>query len=158
MSRKNTAVMSKIDLNLNFDEIEERISQDKIGIKPSAWADKIGVSRNVVTNVHGKIKQKPSLEYIVAVSKATGKSVDYYLWGSETEEQSEAKLIDVNKKELDIFRNKERALELIKQLSTIENLNPQMFEMVGQQIEAVYNTVVASNPGKLSRSHSGSSG
>ncbi|MCG8640590.1 MAG: hypothetical protein MI862_12695 [Desulfobacterales bacterium] len=73
--------MSKIDLKLDFDAILGRINLDKKGLKPSVWADMLGVSRNIVTNVHGKIKQKPSLEYIVAVSKATGKSVDYYLWG-----------------------------------------------------------------------------
>lgn len=48
--------------------------------------------------------------------------------------------------------------EIIKQLSTIEDLNPKMFDMVGKQIEAVYKTVVGSNPGKLSRSRNGSSG
>jgi len=52
--------------------------------KPAEWAKKLGISKNIVTNVHGAIRQKPSLEYIVAVSKAVGKSVEYLLWGDIT--------------------------------------------------------------------------
>ena len=55
-----------------------------VGYKRSAWAEKVGVTINVVSNIHGaSAKQNPSLNYILAVSIATGKPMDYYLWGEE---------------------------------------------------------------------------
>lgn len=57
------------------------------GLKPSKWAEKVGVSRNVVANIHGGTQQKPSLEYIAAVSRSTGRSMNYLLWGEEEEEE-----------------------------------------------------------------------
>lgn len=150
--------MKKIDLQLEFESIRERIEEYKNQHKPGVWAELVGVSGSVVSNVHGKAQQKPSLEYIVAVSKATGRSVDYYLWGSGGENQTKPKSIDGNKSLLENFQNKDKALEFINRLVTIESINPKMFEMVGQQIEAVYNTAVECNPGKLSPSHQKRSG
>jgi hypothetical protein len=74
--------MSKIDLDLNFAEIRRRIEEEKGQTKPLVWATKVGVKKNVVTNVHGKTQQKPSLEYIVAVARATFKPIEWYLYGS----------------------------------------------------------------------------
>lgn len=74
--------MSKINLSLNYSDIRNRIDADKSRFKPSVWADKIGVPRNVVTNVHSKTAQNPSLEYIVAVARFTGKPVEWYLYGT----------------------------------------------------------------------------
>jgi hypothetical protein len=74
--------MKKIDLDLNFDSIRKRIELDKSSFKPSDWSEFIGVSSNIISNIHGKTKQNPSLEYIIAVSKATKKSIEYYLWGN----------------------------------------------------------------------------
>ena len=51
--------------------------------KPSKWAARVGVSPNVVSNIHGKTKQNPSLEYIIAVSKATSTSMEFLLWGGK---------------------------------------------------------------------------
>lgn len=73
--------MKKIDLSLDFDKIKERIEHERDDMIPSKWAIKVGVSINVVTNIHGKTNQKPSLEYVVAVARATGKPVDWYLYG-----------------------------------------------------------------------------
>jgi hypothetical protein len=73
--------MSKIDLKLNYDEIVKRIDGERTAYKPSEWASLVGVSKNVITNIHGKTKQKPSLEYTVAVARVTQKPVEYYLFG-----------------------------------------------------------------------------
>jgi hypothetical protein len=73
--------MSKINLSLNYDKIRGRIDIDKSLHKPAEWAKKVGVSKNIVTNIHGATKQKPSLEYIVAVSRVTGKPIEWYLYG-----------------------------------------------------------------------------
>ncbi len=54
------------------------------GYRRSAWAEKVGVTINVASNIHGaSSKQNPSLRYILAVSVATGKPMDYYLWGED---------------------------------------------------------------------------
>lgn len=76
--------MKKIDLNLDYGAIRKRIEKKKDRLKPSEWAEKIGVARNVVSNIHGKTNQPPSLEYIIAVSRATGKAIEYFLWGLES--------------------------------------------------------------------------
>jgi len=75
--------MKKIDIGLDFSEILNRIEKEMEirGIKTSGWGAKIGLSQNIVTNIHGKTKQKPSLEYIIAVARATRKPVEYYLYG-----------------------------------------------------------------------------
>ena len=64
-------------MNLNYNEIRNRIEIDigKMGSK--GWADLIGVSINVVSNIHGKAgKHYPSLQYVVAVARVTGKPID----------------------------------------------------------------------------------
>ena len=74
--------MKKIDLSLNYTEICARIEADMGNIRPSIWADKIKVSINVVSNIHGeKGNRHPSIEYAVAVSRATGKPIEWYLFG-----------------------------------------------------------------------------
>lgn len=74
--------MKKIDLSLDYNKIIERINIDKSNFEPGVWATKIGVSINVVSNIHGKGKNvNPSLEYIIAVAQATGKPIEWYLYG-----------------------------------------------------------------------------
>ena len=75
--------MSKINLDLDFDEIRKRIELVKADVKPSTWAKYLVVSKNIVTNIHGETKQRPSLEYIVAVARFTGKPVEWYLYGDQ---------------------------------------------------------------------------
>ena len=149
--------MKKIDLKLEFDAIRKRIEEDKNTHKPGVWAELVGVSGSVVSNVHGKSQQKPSLEYIVAVSKATGKSVDYYLWGPQADQEKPEDLKD-SQNPLNRFKDSEKGLVLMERLATIESVNPQLFEMAEKQIDAVYNTAVESNEAKLFRSRNGSSG
>ncbi len=121
--------MSKINLNLDFDAIRERIDKEKEGLKPSFWADKVGVSRNVITNIHGSIKQKPSLEYIVAVSVATSKSIEYYLWGEKTS-------IPKTKRELSPFLDQPRADRIIQNLAILERTDPARYNKVEGYIDA----------------------
>ena len=71
-------------LQLNFEDIRKRIEIEKNAFRGGSWAKFVGVSPNIVSNIHGKIQQKPSFTYIISVAKATGKSVDYYLWGDES--------------------------------------------------------------------------
>lgn len=74
--------MKKIDLALNFKAIKERIERDIGDMRPSDWAKRIGVSIQIVSNIHGKKgKDSFSLEYVVAVAQATGKSIEWYLFG-----------------------------------------------------------------------------
>ena len=73
---------------LDFDAVKVRIEEFKNRFRPSEWAKMIGVSANVVSNIHGKTGQKPSMEYITYVSMATGKSIDYFLLGREPEPES----------------------------------------------------------------------
>jgi len=75
--------MKKIDLKLDFDAIRERIENDFRGLSPAEMARKIKVRANVAGNVHGKKKQNPSIEYVIAVSLYTGRTIEYYLWGKE---------------------------------------------------------------------------
>lgn len=138
--------MSKIDLQLDFDAIRKRIEEDKKPYKPAVWADMIGVTRNIVSNVHGKIQQKPSLEYIVAVSKATGKSVDYYLWGKE-EGHSNAALSDPivieHQNLVKKFKNPERGLRLNKGLVELEHLSEEAIREMEIHIQASLSTARA---------------
>ena len=76
--------MKKIDLSLNFDEIRKRIEIDKSQYKPGEWAKLIGLSKQNISNIHGKAgKYEPSLQYIIAVARATGKPVEWYLYGEK---------------------------------------------------------------------------
>lgn len=85
--------MSKIDLSLEFDKIRRRIEDDQKEFKPSEWAKRIGVSKNVVTNIHGATRQRPSLEYIVAVSRFTGKPIEWYLYGTPAEQEKQQEVV-----------------------------------------------------------------
>lgn len=138
--------MSKIDLQLNFDEIIKRIELDKDPYKPSEWADKVGVAKNIISNVHGKIKQKPSLEYIVAVSKATGKPVDYYLWGKEfnkpqsieNDSDNLTKLIIEHQDLLKRFKNQKRAKEINERLIDIEDASDELYDKADTYLQGLH--------------------
>ncbi len=74
--------MKIIELSLNYDEIRKRIEIDKARYKVKKWSELTGTSRNVISNIHGKAgKHNPSLQYIIAVARATGKPVEWYLYG-----------------------------------------------------------------------------
>lgn len=92
--------MKKIDLSLNYNDIKMRIELDKGHYSGGEWANAVGLSRSSVSNIHGKKAiAKPSLEYIVSVSRFTGKPVEWYLYGkqpppSPAERVSEAEKTD----------------------------------------------------------------
>lgn len=139
--------MSKIDLNLDFDAIRERIDKEKHGIKPSIWADKVGVSRNVVTNIHGSVKQKPSLEYIVAVSKATNKSVDYYLWGTKETNKPELKndipqVIVEHQDLIKRYADPVQGKEINEQLIDIQDTDKTLFQSAVTSIKSIWDTAM----------------
>jgi transcriptional regulator with XRE-family HTH domain len=119
--------MKKINVSLKFDEIRERIEEFKKDIKPGIWADKLGVSINVVSNIHGKTKQKPSLEYIIAVSQVTGKSVDYFLWGKKIGKN------EINNK----FKIPKKGQDAINALLEIENIDEQIFRRTVADLEFI---------------------
>lgn len=74
--------MKKILVDINFNEVRARIEQEMKGYTRTEWANKVGVKINVVSNIHGaNARQNPSLNYILAVSVATRKPMDYFLWG-----------------------------------------------------------------------------
>lgn len=116
--------MKKIDLNLNYNEIRTRIEKDKNKFKPGKWAENIGVSPATISNVHGKSKQNPSLEYVIAVAKFTKKSIEYFLWGEE--ENSEADIENTSDYE---------HTELVELLKQKEKNNE--FKSVGEGIDAI---------------------
>ncbi|WP_321495596.1 hypothetical protein [uncultured Desulfobacter sp.] len=143
--------MKKFGLNLDFDAIRERIEKDKDRYKPGTWAEMVGVSLNVVSNIHGKSKRNPSLEYIVAVSLATGKSVDHYLWGDKNkEEQLEQKnvkidstplqqsIIDEDQDLIKEFKNPEKAKKFNEFLVTVEKYNPDGYDSLYGLAENLY--------------------
>ena len=74
----------KNEFNLDYDAIRDRIQLEFPDRKNAKWAKKLGIKTNRVTNVHGKDQANPSLRYIIHVSLATGKPIEYYLWGSES--------------------------------------------------------------------------
>lgn len=145
--------MSKINLKLDFEAIRERIEKDKSLYKPSIWADRVGVSRNIVTNVHGAIKQQPSLEYIVAVSKATEKSVDYYLWGKEegssTLPNSDPVVIE-HQNIIKQFYNPAVGKRINEKLVVIQK-NEKIFQGIINSIKAAFETVEAIEDSKAGR-------
>ncbi|SDU27429.1 hypothetical protein [Desulfobacula phenolica] len=135
--------MKKIDLKLDFDAIRLRIEHQKNRYKPGVWADMVGVSKNVVSNVHGRTKQKPSLEYIIAVSLITGKSVDYYLWGKESEKEISqppsdniTKVVIEHQDIIKQFKDPELGKDLNKELILIQNTDKSLFKSTVQSIRA----------------------
>lgn len=75
-----------IDLLLDYEEIRKRITLDMTSFKKYEWADKVKVSKSLITGIHKEEGKKgkrtnPSLEYIIAVSNFTGKPVEWYLYG-----------------------------------------------------------------------------
>jgi len=87
--------MYKFNLSLNFNEIRQRIELDIGKTKPNAWAGRIGVSKSLISNVHGKSKkQNPPIPYVIAVANVIGKSIDWYLYGKTPENQNIQKIAD----------------------------------------------------------------
>jgi hypothetical protein len=76
-----------LDLNLDFDEIRERIAQDKGKLTIREWADRLQVSPSLIAQIHPKVikpaTKKPSIAYIIAVALQTGKPIEWYLYGKE---------------------------------------------------------------------------
>jgi len=74
--------MKKIELSLNYEKILKRIELDKDRFKVGKWAELLGVSISTVSNIHSKqTKVNPSMEYIIAVARAMGKPIEWYLYG-----------------------------------------------------------------------------
>lgn len=81
------------EIPIDYVAVTRRIEKEMEGYKRSAWAEKVGVTINVVSNIHGaSAKQNPSLKYILAVSLATGKPMDYYLWGQDPKKMPDPRL------------------------------------------------------------------
>jgi DNA-binding XRE family transcriptional regulator len=76
--------MKKIELGLDFSEIRKRIEIDMSQYRAGMWAKMIGVKTNSISNIHGKKgKANPSLEYVTAVARVTGKPIEWYLYGTQ---------------------------------------------------------------------------
>lgn len=74
--------MKNAYVDIDFNEVLQRIEKEMEGYSRTEWANKVGVKINVVSNIHGaNARQNPSLNYILAVSVATRKTMDYFLWG-----------------------------------------------------------------------------
>lgn len=81
--------MRKFDLGLDYNAIRQRIEIDKADIRPSDWARKVGVSLAAVSNIHSPgTLQPPSLQYVIAVARATGKPLEWYLYGELQEAEA----------------------------------------------------------------------
>lgn len=77
--------MEKFDLSLNFNSICTRVGIDMENHKSGEWADMIGVSKRLISNVHGKKRsQNPPIPYIIAVARHTGKPAGWYLYGTKS--------------------------------------------------------------------------
>lgn len=76
--------MKKFDIHLNYNEIRDRIALDIGNKRPTDWAEFIGVTNSLISNVHGKSKkQNPPLPYIIAVARKIGKPIEWYLYGEK---------------------------------------------------------------------------
>lgn len=74
--------MKNIYVDIDFKKVLQRIEKEMEGYSRTEWANKVGVKINVVSNIHGaNARQNPSLNYILAVSVATRKPMDYFIWG-----------------------------------------------------------------------------
>ena len=88
------------EIPIDYNAVTRRIEKEMEGYKRSAWAENVGVTINVVSNIHGaSAKQNPSLKYILAVSLATGKPMDYYLWGRDPKKMPDPRLHVVRESE-----------------------------------------------------------
>ena len=153
--------MKKIDLNLNYNEIRTRIEKDKNKSKPGKWAANIGVSAATISNVHGKSKQNPSLEYVIAVARFTKKTIEYFLWGED--ESSAADIGNIsdykNKESVELFKQKEKknqfktveeGQDAINALLTIENINEQTFRRTVSDLKYIADKLKeGASPGPL---------
>ena len=82
--------MKNSHVDIDFDEVLKRIEKEMEGYSRTEWANKVGVRINVVSNIHGaNARQNPSLNYILAVSVATRKPMDYFLWGRASYQPSD---------------------------------------------------------------------
>lgn len=83
-----------LNLGLDFDEIRKRIDADKGRTGNNQWAEHIKVSQSLISQIHpqkkGNVPKMPSLEYVIAVSRATGRPVEWYLYGNAERTNPEA--------------------------------------------------------------------
>lgn len=131
-----------MDLQLNFEDIRKRIEIEKEAHKQGSWAKFVGVPSNIVSNIHGKIQQNPSFPYIISVALATGKSVDYYLWGEDTEKiitqqppDNIAKIIVEHQGIVKRFKNPKKAKEFNQDLLILEEVDQDGFEEVHEIVK-----------------------
>lgn len=151
--------MKKIDLQLNFSAIRQRIENQKMHYKPGVWADMVGVSKSVVSNVHGTTKQNPSLEYIIAVSRATGRSVDHYLWGdpseqnnrkdSEPPDSATQKIITDHQNLIKKFEDPVQGIDVNQKLIDLQNTNRSLFKSAIQSIVGYWDAAMEIKASKL---------
>jgi len=98
--------MKNKHLDIDFKAVTRRIAMEMKGYSPSAWAEKVGVTINVVSNIHSaKAKQNPSLSYILAVAVATGKPMEYLLWGGPLYRLSNPSPMEIRKSQHDYSQN-----------------------------------------------------
>ena len=147
--------MNDLKLNFDFDAIRDRIEEHKQVYKPVEWAKKIGVSKAVVSNIHGETdgkpspkRQNPSLKYIIAVSIALRIPIDYFMFGKMTPDESGAtqktrriysRASDREKSTGDMlanFSNKKKARECYEKLLEIDHIDPDKLNSINFIIHA----------------------
>ena len=141
--------MNNLNTKFDFDAIRERIEEYKQAYKSVEWAKKIGVSKAVVSNFHGKSgdkpspkRQNPSLKYIIAVSLALDKPIDYFMFGKMLPEGSGAskkpkciysRASDKERPTGDLlanFSDKKVARECIEKLLEIDQIDPDKIKSI----------------------------
>ncbi len=134
--------MCSMDLQLNFEDIRRRIETERNAYKHGSWAKFVGVPSNIVSNIHGKVQQKPSFPYIISVARATGKSVDYYLWGDDSEEGQKniapnnvIKVVTEHQDLVKRFKNPEKAKEFNEDLLILEEVDQDGFDEVHEIVK-----------------------
>lgn len=120
--------MKKIDLGLNFDEIRKRIEIDKSQYKSGEWAKKIGLSKQNISNIHGeKGKNDPSLQYIIAVARTTGKSIEWYLYGEDEPTKKETPAQPPNRRSYDKNAEMANAVKYIMETFSSDDMEKKVF-------------------------------
>ena len=133
-----------MNLKLDFDAIRKRIEIDKNAYKQGSWAKFVGVQPNIVSNIHGKIQQNPSFPYIISVAIATGKSVDYYLWGKEKNIDKQG-LTPVIIEHQDLIKRYEDPVlgkEINEQLIDIQDTDKTLFQSAVNSIKSLWDTAM----------------
>lgn len=131
--------MNKIELSLNYAEILQRIEADMTKYKPLQWAKSLGIGINVVSNYHGKsAKRNPSLEYVIAVAKFTGKPIEWYLYGTSQEEKTQP---PTEKSESAGIELSEQFIEVHKKVEDILVSGTNYADVLQQNIEVFHKAV-----------------